>query len=154
MLISLINRLIIFKKNFPDNLPIGTIHSDIFPDNVFFKNNDAIGIIDFYFSCTDFLAYDLAITLCAWCFDKGIFQTVKFNLLLSAYQKIRPLSENELSNLIILMQGAAMRFFLTRAHDYIYHDKNALVNPKDPQEYYDILIFLHDKTIQDLQNGQ
>lgn len=138
------------KISYPKNLPIGTIHSDIFPDNVFFDQDKAIGIIDFYFSCTDFLAYDLAIVLCAWCFDKGVFSQEKFTLLLTAYQSVRPLTKDELDNLVILMQGAAMRFFLTRAYDLIFHDPNALVIPKDPQEYYDILVFLQHKKIEDL----
>ncbi|MFT6072544.1 MAG: homoserine kinase type II [Alphaproteobacteria bacterium] len=131
------------KQNYPLNtLPIGNVHTDIFPDNMFFNDNKAIGVIDFYFSCTDFLAYDLAITLCAWCFDKGIFNQQKFNAMLDAYQCVRPLDISEKDALIILMHGAAMRFFLTRAHDYLYHDKNALVKAKNPQEYYNIITFL------------
>lgn len=141
------------KAHYPKNLEAGTIHADIFPDNVFFNQNEAIGIIDFYFSCHDFLAYDLAIVLCAWCFNKGHFKTDKFLLLLDAYQFIRPLKKDEKASLLILMQGAAMRFFLTRAHDYMYHDPNALVIPKDPQEYYDILCFLENKKLEDLYYG-
>ncbi len=130
------------QKNYPTDLPIGNIHGDIFPDNMFFDNDTAIGIIDFYFSCTDFLAYDLAIMLCAWCFDVGHFNQEKFNSVLCAYQTIKPLTKAEKESLVILMRGAAMRFFLTRTYDCIFHDKNALVIPKNPQEYYDILVFL------------
>jgi homoserine kinase type II len=115
---------------------------------MFFQGDDAIGIIDFYFSSTDFLAYDLAIVLCAWCFDKGQFNPNKFYALLKAYQKTRILSDNEINNLPILMRGAAMRFFLTRSHDVLFHDKNALVIPKNPQEYYDILVFLQNFTLE------
>lgn len=136
------------QENYPTNLSIGNIHADIFPDNMFFQGDDAIGIIDFYFSSTDFLAYDLAIVLCAWCFDKGQFNPNKFYALLKAYQKTRILSDNEINNLPILMRGAAMRFFLTRSHDVLFHDKNALVIPKNPQEYYDILMFLQNFTLE------
>jgi homoserine kinase type II len=141
------------QKNYPTNLTIGNIHGDIFPDNMFFDNDNAIGIIDFYFSCTDFLAYDLAIVLCAWCFDKGQFNAHKFYALLKAYQRIRILSADEINNLPILMRGATMRFFLTRSHDVLFHDKNALVIPKNPQEYYDILVFLQNFTPEKICNN-
>jgi len=137
------------KAHYPiDGLEKGNIHADIFPDNMFFEHNRAIGIIDFYFSCTDFLLFDLAITLCAWCFDKGIFVFEKYHALINAYQNIKPLTDIEKKLLCTLMRGAAMRFFLTRANDFIFHDKNALVKPKDPQEYYNILLFLQDNTHQ------
>lgn len=146
------SEVLYLQENYPDNLPAGNIHADIFPDNMFFDNNKAIGIIDFYFSCTDFLAYDLAIALCAWCFDNGTLNNNKFSTMLSAYQTIRPLNSLEKDNLLILMRGVAMRFFLTRTHDFIFHDKNALVIPKNPQEYFDILLFLQNCTANHLIN--
>lgn len=133
------------QENYPKNLPMGNVHADIFPDNMFFSDNEddvVVGIIDFYFSCTDFLAYDLAIVVCAWCFDGGYFNQDKFNMVLHGYKIIKPLTKAEKESFVTLMRGAAMRFFLTRAYDCIFHDKNALVVPKNPQEYYDILVFL------------
>jgi homoserine kinase type II len=133
------------QEYYPPNLPMGNIHADIFPDNMFFDNEEedvVVGIIDFYFSCTDFLAYDLAIVVCAWCFDEKGFNQDKFNMVLHGYKLIKPLTKAEKQSFTILMRGAAMRFFLTRAYDFIFHDKNALVVPKNPQEYYDILVFL------------
>ena len=75
-------------NNWPKNLPTGIIHGDIFPDNVFFIDNFISGLIDFYFSCNDFYAYELAITTNAWCFDtKDGFNKNNFESLLNGYQK-------------------------------------------------------------------
>lgn len=138
------------QKNYPQNLIVGNIHADIFPDNMFFNGDEATGIIDFYFSCTDFLSYDLAIILCAWCFDKGQFNPQKFTAMLGAYHTIRPLSLDEKENLRVLMYGAAMRFFLTRLHDVLFHDEKALVIPKNPQEYFDIMVYLKNNNLNPL----
>ena len=134
--------LIHLKLNWPKKLPKGVIHADVFQDNVFYIKNDLSGLIDFYFACNDFYAYELAICINAWCFDKKInFDKSKYNNLIKGYQKIRKLSSKELKNLRILSRGAAMRFFLTRLHDQLFHEKNAFVKPKNPMEYYKILSF-------------
>ena len=128
-------------------LPRGIIHADLFPDNVFFEGDDVSGIIDFYFACHDMLAYDIAITINAWCFERGgEFNLTKAKLLLSNYQKKRALSANELSALPILLRGAALRFLLTRAHDWLHHDANAFVTAKDPLEYAVKLKFFQSNT--------
>lgn len=138
----------VLQENFPYHLPVGHIHADLFPDNVFFEGDDISGVIDFYFSCTDILAYDLAICINAWCFDRDFrFNTTKAQALLTEYQKIRPLSLEERASLQILSRGAALRFLLTRSHDWIFHDKNALVHPKNPLEYLEILKYHRDNEI-------
>lgn len=117
-------------------LPRGVIHADLFPDNVFFAGDAVSGLIDFYFACVDALAYDLAITLNAWCFEpRAAFNTTKARLMLAAYQRVRPLSAAEQAAFPTLLRGAALRFLLTRAHDWIFRDPNALVRPHDPLEY-------------------
>lgn len=121
----------------PTELPQGVIHADLFPDNVFYDPSDKLtGIIDFYFACNDFLAYDLAICLNAWCFEKQYeFNITKAKLMLRAYNEVRPLSEAELAALPVLARGAALRFLLTRAHDWLFRVEGALVTPHDPVEY-------------------
>ena len=123
-------------KYWPKTLPQGFIHADMFPDNVFFSNNKISGVIDFYFSCIDILAYDLAIAVNAWCFDDEIlFNNKKFNALIKGYSSIRKLSKEELFYLPLLSQAAAMRFLLTRLYDWVHTPKKAIVVPKNPKEY-------------------
>jgi homoserine kinase type II len=126
----------------PRELPHGVIHADLFPDNVFFLGNRLSGLIDFYFACTDALAYDVAICLNAWCFETDhSYNVTKGRSLLHAYAQVRPLSQNEREALPLLARGAAMRFLLTRLVDWFDVPPGALVRPKDPLEYYRKLRF-------------
>jgi homoserine kinase type II len=120
----------------PQGLPVGQIHADLFPDNVFFLKHQVSGLIDFYFAATDFLAYDLAICLNAWCFEPdGAFNVTKGRAMIGAYRAIRDLTPAEEAALPILAQGSAMRFLLTRLYDWLHTPANALVTRKDPLEY-------------------
>ena len=123
--------------DWPDNLPTGTIHADLFPNNVMFVGNELTGIIDFYFACTDILAYDLGICLNSWCFEKdGSFNITKSSAMIAGYQSVRPLQEDEMAALPTLCTGSAIRFFLTRLYDWINTPKDAFVKPHDPMEYW------------------
>ena len=123
-------------KNWPLNsLPKGIIHADLFPDNVLFENRKISGIIDFYFSCYDFLAYDLAILVNAWCFSKKNFKQNFYENLIKGYQSVRPLTTNEKKKFNILLRGASMRFLMTRIFDKINVPKKNNVTIKDPSEY-------------------
>lgn len=129
----------------PANLPGGVIHADFFPDNVLFVGNEVGGVIDFYFACNDAFVYDLAIMLNSWCFElDGSFNITKGQALINAYRQQRPLSEEEIAALPMLMRGAALRFLLTRTYDWLNPDPNAMVRPKDPREYSKKLRF-HNK---------
>lgn len=120
----------------PSGLPAGHIHADLFPDNVFFLGERVSGLIDFYFACTDLYAYDLAVCLNAWCFEAdGSFNVTKGRLMIAAYEAKRPLSPAEAEALPTLCAGAAIRFLLTRLHDWLHHPPGAFVTPKDPLEY-------------------
>ena len=126
----------------PEDLPQGIIHADLFPDNAFFLGKDFSGVIDFYFACRDMLAYDVAILLNAWCFEgRGEFNMTKGRALLSGYHSTRPFEQSELEALPALIHGAAMRFFLTRLVDWTDTPADALVRPKNPNEYAEKLGF-------------
>jgi homoserine kinase, Neisseria type len=124
------------ESEWPTRLPEGVIHADLFPDNVFFHGDRLSGVIDFYFACTDFLAYDLAVCLNAWCFESdGSFNVTKARRLVGAYQSVRPLTAAEWQAFPLLAHGAAMRFLLTRLYDWLHTPRTALVTPKNPVEY-------------------
>ncbi|MSO89719.1 MAG: homoserine kinase [Rhodospirillaceae bacterium] len=126
----------VIGRSWPNGLPAGVIHADLFPDNVFFRGEALSGLIDFYFACNDLLAYDIAICLNAWCFESdGSFNVTKARLMLSAYGKVRPIGAEEFAALPILARGACVRFLLTRLFDWLNHPPGAMVKPKDPLEY-------------------
>jgi homoserine kinase type II len=134
--------LLALEAAWPTALPEGVIHADLFPDNVFFQGERLTGLIDFYFACTDFLAYDIAICLNAWCFEAdGSFNVTKARLLLANYRLVRPLEGAEFAALPLLARGSALRFLLTRLYDLLNHPVGALVRPKDPLEYLQKLRF-------------
>ncbi len=126
----------------PAGLPAGHIHADLFPNNVLFVGDRLTGIIDFYFACQDLYAYDLAVCLNSWCFDAdGSFNITKSGAILSGYQSLRPLLDEEKQALPVLCEGAALRFFLTRLYDWIHTPADALVKPLNPMEFWARLRF-------------
>lgn len=131
-----------FESRWPEGLAAGVIHADLFPDNVFFLGDRLSGIIDFYFACNDFYAYDLAICLNAWCFEPdNSFNATKARLMITAYDKVRPIPPAEMAALPLLARGSALRFLLTRLYDWLNHPAGAFVKPKDPLEYLNKLRF-------------
>lgn len=130
------------EANWPEALPRGVIHADLFPDNVFFRGDELSGLIDFYFACNDLLAYDLAVCLNAWCFEPdGAFNVTKARTMLQAYRRVREIELAELKALPLLARGSALRFLLTRLYDLLNHPEGAFVKPKDPLEYWRKLRF-------------
>ena len=123
--------------SWPADLPRGIIHADLFPDNVLMDGDTVTGLIDFYFACTDLLAFDLAVTHAAWCFDaKGEnFDAAVSASLIAGYESVRPLLPAERAALPLLARGAAMRFLATRAYDWINTPADALVTKKDPMAF-------------------
>jgi homoserine kinase type II len=139
---EIVKELDVLEKTWPRDLPAGVIHADLFPDNVFFLGDHLSGLIDFYFACTDTLAFDVAICLNAWCFEPDhSYNVTKGRALLKGYAKVRALSGQERAALPVLARGAAMRFLLTRLVDWLAVPEGALVRPKDPLEYFRKLRF-------------
>ena len=133
------------EKKWPKNLPSGIIHADLFHDNIFFIRDKFSGIIDFYFSCEDFFAFEIAICFNALCFD-GVKENLSFNVtkaknFIDGYTSVRKLTEEEKNNIKVLSQGAALRFLLTRVFDALNTVEGAIVKIKDPIEYLKRLEF-------------
>jgi homoserine kinase type II len=121
------------EVHWPADLPRSVIHADLFPDNVLMLGNRVSGLIDFYFACTDIMAYDLAVTHAAWCFAAdGAFRAGVAEALLEGYHARRPLPPEAWDALPVLARGAAMRFLASRAYDWLHTPADALVTRKDP----------------------
>ncbi len=119
-------------------LPQGAIHADYFPDNVLMSDDGQVtGVIDYYYACTDFFAYDLAVAINAWGFTPGGQPMPEMiHAFAQAYVETRPLSEAEIDALPLLARGSALRFTLTRLYDLLNHDPSWVVKPKDPEAFY------------------
>jgi homoserine kinase type II len=124
------------EAHWPDALPGGVIHGDLFPDNVFFARGRISGLIDFYFACQDRLAFDLAVCLNAWCCDgRGRMIRKRAAGLLAGYGEERRLEKAEVAALPTLARGAALRFLLTRLEDWLAPAPGLVAIRKDPREY-------------------
>ncbi|TMM48764.1 homoserine kinase [Qipengyuania marisflavi] len=121
----------------PSDLPASIIHSDLFPDNVLMRGSTVSGMIDFYFACSDAMAYDLAVTHAAWSFDKSgsCYDAAIGRALIDGYQSVRPLDAAERNALPILAQGACLRFVASRAEDWLDTPGDAHVTRKDPMDF-------------------
>jgi homoserine kinase type II len=121
------------ESNWPADLPRSVIHADLFPDNVLMLGGKVSGLIDFYFACTDIMAYDLAVTHAAWCFAAdGSYQAEVGEALVAGYNDRRPLPDLAWTALPVLARGACMRFLASRAYDWLHTPPDALVTRKDP----------------------
>jgi homoserine kinase type II len=130
------HELTFLRANWPAELPQAVIHADLFPDNVLMLGDTVGGLIDFYFACNDIAAYDLAVTHAAWSFEAtGAFRPAVATALLEGYETVRPLSAAERSALPVLARGAAMRFMMTRAYDWLHTPADAMVTRKDPMDF-------------------
>ena len=137
------DEFLFLSREIRKDLPSGIIHADLFPDNIFFEENNLTGIIDFYFSCNDFYAYEIAICLNAWCFEdsNNEFNPTKAKYLLGSYNQERKFSNEEVEALPLLARASALRYLLTRLLDFYSHEDSDLILKKDPNEYISKLKF-------------
>ncbi|MFZ4109412.1 MAG: homoserine kinase [Polymorphobacter sp.] len=124
-------------RDWPLGLPGGAMHTDLFPDNVLFSEHGVTGLIDFYYACTDLRAYDYAVTHAAWCFSVAgdAHYPERAAALAAGYAETQGLSAAEIAALPRLGEGAALRFTLTRASDWINPPAGAVVTRKDPMAF-------------------
>lgn len=136
-------------ENWPRDLESGAVHADIFPDNVFFTDGKLSAVIDFYFSCTEFYAFDLAVTINAWCFEgEKTFSPARFDAMMDSYRAVRPVPPEERAALQVLARGTAFRTLISRLEEYHAHDpENTLMTPHDPAEYLARLRFHQENDI-------
>lgn len=121
------------EGNWQNDLPAGAVHGDFFPDNLFFREGEVSGVIDFHFACTDSFAYDLAIALNAWSFDAdNRFRPEWYRAMLESYKSIRPLSAEEQRALPLLLRAAALRFLLSRIEEKLAWKEGDFMIPHDP----------------------
>lgn len=129
------------KKLYLGGLPKGVIHGDLFRDNALFDGPALGGIIDFYYACTDVLAYDVAITVNDWCIDEnGDFDMPRLNAFMLAYTEVRPFVDAEKQAWQGLLCIAALRFWLSRLYDWHFPATGELTHAKDPDYFKNILL--------------
>ncbi len=126
------------------DLPHGVVHGDLFRDNVLFDNDNLGGFIDFYYACDDVLLYDVAVAVNEWCLhhtgsDIGSIDDEKMQEFLHAYQVIRPFSTLEWTHWFAMLRRAALRFWLSRLHDFYFPQDGELTHTKDPNHFKKIL---------------
>lgn len=130
-----------FQASYRNNkLPHGIVHADLFRDNILFDKNKLTGLIDFYYACTDVLLFDIAITVNDWCNNKNSgLDPLLLEVLLSAYQQVRPFDNEELVAWPLMLRAAALRFWLSRLHDLHFPRSGEITHTKNPNAFRQIL---------------
>jgi homoserine kinase type II len=122
-------------------LPSGPIHADLFRDNVMFDGEVLGGFFDFYFAGNDTFVFDISVCLNDWCIDwaTGQLNEAHAHAFVSAYDKVRPLSEAEMQSLPSALRAAALRFWISRLWDYYLPREASMLKPHDPTHFERVL---------------
>lgn len=122
------------------DLPTGVAHSDLFRDNALFDGNELKGIIDFYYACSEYLIYDLAVAVNDWCVkEDGLLSAERCQALVQAYTAKRPFSDLEQTHWNRILRAAALRFWLSRLQDKLFPKEGELTHIKNPDAFLKIL---------------
>ena len=125
------------------NLPSGIIHNDIFPDNVFIKNNSINGILDFNEAQTGPFIYDLAIIINYWIRINNFTKEKEekyTEIFLQEYEKYRKLEEGEKRSLNMALKKMAITFILLRFDKFIIQNlSKVLIEDKNYSQLLPLL---------------
>jgi Ser/Thr protein kinase RdoA (MazF antagonist) len=98
--------------------PRGLIHSDLFRDNVLWtKDGELAALLDFESACEGAFAYDVMVTLSAWCYSDK-FETGLVESFLRGYHAVRPIVGPEIAALKVEGAVGCLRFATTRITDF------------------------------------
>ena len=130
------------SQRFPD-LPRGPVHADLFRDNALFEEGRISGVIDFYFAGVDCLLYDVAVCANDWCLvdpkkDERL-DAKRTRALLEGYALIRKFEDLERRSWDPMLRAAALRFWLSRLHDFHLPRPGMLVHAHDPEHFRRVL---------------
>ena len=120
---------------------MGTIHADLFRDNVMFEGDELTGFFDFYFAGCDTFLFDISVCLNDWCIDlrTGQHDAVRATAFLAAYQLVRPLTSQERSLLPAMARAGALRFWISRLWDFYLPREASVLKAHDPSHFERVL---------------
>ena len=123
-------------ESWPEDLPSGIVHGDLFRDNVRWRDGESVieCVLDWESAAKDAFVYDLAVAVLAWCFGDSLDHTL-VDAMVAGYQSVRPLTELERGALPLALRSAATRFTVTRITDFHLREDVAQVK-KDWGRYY------------------